>query len=321
MTDFTTYHWSKPYIIDSNDNDITTSASSSTVADLPNWWYSLALSHYLTELDAQRKQSYTTGTSNSSSSSSGVTSDQSTKGATFVVPGATSRHAVSSFMLKCALYKYPFMLIPLLSKAGVTVGMFANSTWKPVLNHSYFANAINSVPSQSIYLRNICTIYSSRVGAMWNTPEIHIWVLEAAKEVLTRVDTESSTSGVSSSDRLSERFRLSCKESLSQYASATLEEFTEEVVRMPNELNNLIDPQLMDPRILAGGVRFNAEQLGVELPRNRPRMNRFEREQLEQRQREERSYYLDLTMPLMELFFATLVPWYRLPGTVISTVR
>ena len=85
---------------------------------------------------------------------------------------------------------------------------------------------------------------------------------------------------------------------------------------MPNELNNLIDPQLMDPRILAGGVRFTAEQMGIELPRQRARMNRYEREQLAQRQREEQSYLLDLTMPLLELFFASMVPWYRLPGTV-----
>ncbi len=84
---------------------------------------------------------------------------------------------------------------------------------------------------------------------------------------------------------------------------------------MPNEVNNLVEPQLMDPRILAGGVRFDNAAMGLVLPNNRQRRkNRHEQQQEQlaiQRQIASESDVLDLRLPLMELFLASLVPWWR----------
>jgi hypothetical protein len=108
---------------------------------------------------------------------------------------------------------------------------------------------------------------------------------------------------------------LSNTPSLLHYSSAKLEDFSEETPRMPNEVNNLVEPQLMDPRILAGGVRFDNAAMGLVLPNNRQRRkNRHEQQQEQlaiQRQIASESDVLDLRLPLMELFLASLVPWWR----------
>lgn len=93
---------------------------------------------------------------------------------------------------------------------------------------------------------------------------------------------------------------------------------------MPNDLHNLVEPQLMDPGVLAGGVRFDNAQLGVQLPdRRAQRRNRFEEEEAS-REREriaaaEKAVVLDLNLPLMQLFLASLFPWYRVPNNIKRT--
>jgi uncharacterized membrane protein len=83
---------------------------------LPNWGFSLALSRWTVEQVA-----------------------------------SNTAHAESSFLLRAALFQWPFMLAPLLRKIGVdTEGMAAtalrtvtglNSAWRTILSHEWFKNA------------------------------------------------------------------------------------------------------------------------------------------------------------------------------------
>lgn len=75
---------------------------SRSLQHLPNWWFSLALSQYMVE--------------------------QSARGPT----SGTTKLSVSTVLLQAALYRWPFMLAPLLNKMGVDLKGF------PVLRHAWF---------------------------------------------------------------------------------------------------------------------------------------------------------------------------------------
>jgi hypothetical protein len=96
----------------------------------------------------------------------------------------------------------------------------------------------------------------------------------------------------------------------SRYAAIQQEDFAEEQPRaLPGELN-IIDENLLNPRIFDGGMKF-------------PGLNRqlqIVKQSLHQRERQQKQhdwlninkktrYFVDLTLPLLQLFFMTLFPW------------
>lgn len=84
---------------------------------LPNWWFSLALSRWIVEQQPQQQQQQ----------------QPQTLGAAT----GTGRMRAGTYLLKAALFRWPFMLAPLLRKIGVDT----TAAWRPILTHEWFKNA------------------------------------------------------------------------------------------------------------------------------------------------------------------------------------
>jgi hypothetical protein len=84
---------------------------------LPNWWFSLALSTFIQEKAADTTAASSSSSSSSSSSKAALTSDE--------------------ILLK-ALSVWPYVLQPLLKRAGVQTG---SSHWRYIFAHPFFATA------------------------------------------------------------------------------------------------------------------------------------------------------------------------------------
>jgi len=96
-----------------------------SIEHLPNWWFSLALSRFLHEISESNK-------ARSSSSSSSSSSGTAIK--------------ASDFLLKAALFQWPFMLQTLITKAGIDLSTLASSVakpWRDVFSHAFFIDATN----------------------------------------------------------------------------------------------------------------------------------------------------------------------------------
>lgn len=102
-----------------------------------------------------------------------------------------------------------------------------------------------------------------------------------------------------------------------------MDDFKEEFSRFPDGVLQ-IEPQLMEPRILEGGVRFHEEAFLPRFPgdgrNNNPLVDMFQNfaldgvERVPTDNRISSRWMLDMNMPLMQLFLASLLPWYHVPA-------
>ena len=101
-----------------------------SVEDLPNWWYSSAVGQWMSE---QRPE--------------------------IVAPApaaaaAEDRHAYSSFLLKAAICRWPFVLQPLMSKSGSGV-VSSGANWKKIFKFcGKFSRYVRSYALYTLYLIN-----------------------------------------------------------------------------------------------------------------------------------------------------------------------
>ena len=225
---------------------------------------------------------------------------------------------------------------------------------------------MNRVPSDS-YLLTICSIYTQRNSALWNREDVHKWVLQCAQQLIadmdkeeyslirrsSRNDNDMSYISVTLEEQMKRYQDISSSSSsnphnhhLNKYKHADIEEFREEYPRFPNDLDP-IDPQLNDPNILDGGVKFQnfmdqqgrflfpiqqQQQAGdngdgdginddIVMGRNVMNMNnannrdrrhndhnRIDHDGMNRNHQRFESN-IDLNLPLMQLFIATLFPW------------
>ena len=99
-----------------------------SIEHLPNWWFSLALSRFLHEISESNKARSSSNSSSGGSSSGGIAIK------------------ASDFLLKAALFQWPFMLQTLIIKAGIDLSTLASSVakpWRDVFSHAFFIDATN----------------------------------------------------------------------------------------------------------------------------------------------------------------------------------
>jgi len=228
---------------------------------------------------------------------------------------------------------------------------------------------MNRVPSDS-YLLTICSIYTQRNSALWNREDVHKWVLQCAQQLIADMDKEEyslirrssrnnndmSYISVTLEEQIKRYQDISSNISsnphnhhLNKYKHADIEEFREEYPRFPNDLEP-IDPQLNDPNILDGGVKFqnfmdqqgrflfpihnlqqqqagyNGDGDGIndDIVMGRNVMNMINANNVRDRRHNDHNRIdhdgmnrnhqrfesnIDLNLPLMQLFIATLFPW------------
>lgn len=226
---------------------------------------------------------------------------------------------------------------------------------------------MNRVPPDS-YLLTIRSIYTQRNSALWNREDVHKWVLQCAHQLIADIDKEEFSLNRRSSrnnndisyvsvtlEEQTKRYQDTISNNsnphnhhLTKYKHADIDEFREEYPRFPNDLDP-IDPQLNDPNILDGGVKFQnfMDQQGrflfpihnnlqqqqpgyngdgdgtnddIVMGRNVMNMNgnnrdrhhndhnRIDHDRMNRNNQRFESN-IDLNLPLMQLFIATLFPW------------
>lgn len=163
------------------------------------------------------------------------------------------------------------------------------------------------------FLHKMPELYATGNASLWNRPEVMAWLETAATQLTAGLssvwDGKADERDSFLADQAAEYQRLSQSPMLHQYRKAQLEDFLEEEPRFPNQMQ-VLEPQLQDiAHILSGRVRFDAfhKQL-QELTKERRRGRRkFE----DEFHGSASSLWLDLSLPLLQLFWMSMLPWYR----------
>eukprot|EP01039_Chlorochromonas_danica_P001910 gene1910-2088_t len=285
-------HWKNCYII-----DISPSSTASgdddflyySVEHLPNWWFSLALSLWLDADEMEHSEDRAKARQIASSKQAAKTK--------------------ASLLLQAAIRKWPFVLMALFQEVLPNSPML-----RGLQGNRFFYQARQRVPHGS-YLHVVCDVFLLRQSALWSSrPEVLQFLANASSAVLQEVSQLSSES-FSQCLKDQERFyhKLSANLGLAKYGIVDREEFMDQVPRFPEGVQP-VDDQLADPQVLAGGVRFPHLDRQLEAHRITSMARSAQTlQQLTASRREEEEQCLDLNRPLLQIFFATLFPWVRVP--------
>jgi hypothetical protein len=109
------------------------------------------------------------------------------------------------------------------------------------------------MPQQG-YLQEVSDIYVLRHSALWSSrPELLQLLSDCTHEVITKLNEDESKQLIA--DQVRYYAAMSNCVELQRYCNLTREDFTDHILRLPDNLEP-IDAQLADARIFAGGVRF-----------------------------------------------------------------
>ena len=266
---------------------------SMTLNDLPNWWYTLTLT-YLNK----------------------------------------NQHSNARIALQHALTIAPNYVKSLLKQIDPL--KLTSSTWKELLNHYYFQNSKNNLNGLEELFERLSDGYALRNYGVWSKENNMNFLLKTVKEFLNNDEIG-----------INERFEIQNKKIkkwknnnklVKKYTqNIDLDDFKEEFPRMPAEANPLdntiANPDLLDNEqgllrthllthsrthllTLIGALAFqpNAAMIGLENVfihylfnnnRNHEHQGIFGRQLF-------RGWRLDLTAPLLQLFWMSLLPFFYL---------
>ena len=151
--------------------------------------------------------------------------------------------------------------------------------------------------------------------SFWQQEDVISWILKSILSLLQSLSEPSNLELLDSIIKQQERYYSSLNNDLFKYKDINLEDFLPEFPRFPNDLNP-IAPQLMDPRILeaGAGMRFDLHLLEEQLNINNNGNNDIN--VFDARHNRDNRYFLDLRMPLMDLFIASIFPWYNVRSSL-----
>lgn len=358
-------HWEHAYIIDSMELPSISSPEDGieiqySIEKLPNWWFSLAVSVFLSVLDRELVRQYDT-----------------TRQETDIMTKLWSRTTANS-LLQQALRRWPLVAWEIfvrnysqqdtLSSTGVHCGQlyqrmqplsfyFLNNSHRDNLKKN-MRNSKLQPPLLQAYEEHMISCYLTKCGRadhLWARREIWSWfvlnleqMVATMEQIVTLEENKQSAtinveleiaitafhglySGSDSSP--SETANVPALEGenteicpLNKYLRAELVDFEPEIPRLRVEGVQPIDAQLLEERVLLGGVKF--KKLDKHLLSMKSQMQwrkHYGRWITEQghhtnntrlgQQGSTFGYILDLTLPLLQLFLLSLFPWMVLPPT------
>jgi hypothetical protein len=318
-------HWQRAYLIDSHISSEDASESRNyTVAELANWWYSLALATYLWIQKREQQRRFAPPQHSSAGTNSAA------------LPEEVPSMKVANALLQQALERYPFVLEALLPRVEAPAKLV-----QQVKSHPYVQAAQQSLPFES-FVHRLTEGYVLKQEHIWTQKSDAVeWLLQQTAVFLQRTEPSAAStnpnnacSGSGSSGSNGSGIKgelqypyvahiLEISTSLLQdkYANIPLEDFQEDFNRLPADLQ-AIDEDLLDPRVLGGGARF--PKLHQQLLAMKSIVKRNQRvawfyNQEQQHQAKQRqglfsmSVLIDLTRPLLQLFLLTLLPWIAVP--------
>lgn len=257
------------------------------VKDLPNWWFSLALAMFLSSIS-------------SSTSAKRAPVDQEQFGR---VQAARSKQ-----YLKAAMVRWPFVALTLLNKISPSSTATKTASKSPLFLYDHPPSYVSVIAERFI---------ERTEERYWNRAEVVSWVLETVNSLLTEQPQQISPSSYPSRSAA----RVFDQRYGSKYAQEMM--FLEELPRLPQGMDP-VNHDLMDPRILDGSVKFDKfDKHLLELKghfRRRERMASTVGNYLWQRRSDNENQStggwwnltLDLTLPLLQLFFLSLLPWFKI---------
>lgn len=195
-----------------------------------------------------------------------------------------SQRSEAEDLLTAAIRRWPAVLLQLFAE------LLPSSPMLVALRQS---RRFTSVPADALG-----DVYVLRQAALWNRPELLQWLANCSNKVLLSTSSEMQEEVEEEGGALRKYHSLINKE-----------DFSDTIVRFPDGLQP-VDDQLADPAVLAGQARFpqldrlleTQQVLGTGL-------NVLQDSKAQGSAAEE----VDLGRPLLQLLFATLLPWVRVP--------
>lgn len=142
------FSFTSPFHLSENHCAAAEQGAEVSLQDMPNWWFSLALSAFT----AERKRSANSTSSNIFNS---ITATNSITNATASTATTESTLPSATGLLAAGLLRWPFMLRPLLEKVTgdqgplgslavrLLGGTSAAAPWRKLLEHDWFRNAMD----------------------------------------------------------------------------------------------------------------------------------------------------------------------------------
>lgn len=313
------HHWERSYIIDTIevpwDSAETSDATNKQPKDsitvnytldyLPNMWYSLSLAVFLGH-QARDMARPLTGTTLSNHSSSTRTSE--------VEKGIFSKQTADQ-LLQQALCAWPLVAIEIMERHHRALMSVTGASYTLAV-HQRMTARLASVQQGSLldYEAHIIQCYLVRSQALWTRSEVWTWFVQNLDKALQRSDFNTATK---MPNLMGERNPLSSK-----YLRADLDYFLDEFSQLVPDGGHIqpIDPDLLEDRVLAGGVKFKQFDKHLlrmqQLLRYQKKYGRRDQQLLRQQGHEMRGSFgwvVDVSLPLLQLFLMTLLPWMVLP--------